>query len=940
MNSVQNNIPKRHCKLVSFNCKSIKRSINYVKELCATADVIALQETWLLSHDLAYLGSIYPGFASTGVCATESTEVVRGRPYGGVAILWRSSAFDNVSVIKCSNVRLTAIKAVVDNRDILIFSVYMPVCNLSNLIEYTECLAEINAIVECNCVENVFVLGDFNAHPGELFCTELLKFCYDYHFTCADIDMLGINSNTFTYMSDSHGCVRWLDHCLVTSVTKGSIVKVNVINDVSWSDHFPLEITCNFNVLVPKYVKTNKMPNKVIWGTRTPEQIQHYSQLCHRALRDIDFPSEFIECSDKICKNEQHKLLIDSMYKQIVTVLQEAASLSNSTIVRKNKRVVTGWNKHVKEAHQRARLGFQRWVLVGKPMSGEVYNEMKESRKIFKSKLKFCQNNERQIKMDIIATLHEEKKFSTFWKHTNALNPQLSLPVNVEGFSNNSDIANMFMHNFKMDPLTTSTSVRGTRTPCEGDTHARFSIKEIKTILSNMKRGRSPGHDGLSVEHLRCAGVHLPRILCMLFNFCISHCYLPEDLLKTVVVPVVKNKTGDSSDKNNYRPISLAKVIGKVLDSLLEKQLNRHIKLNDAQFGFRPGLSTESAILCLKQTVRYYTDRRTPVYGCFLDLSKAFDLVNYDILWQKLLDDTDLPAELINVFQHWYKNQKNYVKWADTKSQSYGLECGVRQGGITSPSLFNLYIDRLVGELSGTMVGCSIDGKMLNNISYADDMVLLSPSICGLRKLLAVCERYAEAHGLRYNATKSEVIVFKVRNNTPAYIPPVKLRDSPLKVVTQFKYLGHVVTDSLTDDQDIDRERRALAARCNMLARRFARCTNQVKLTLFRAYCQSFYSCSLWVKYTQKAYNALRVQYNNALRMLLGLPRYCSASGMFAEHRVDDFYAIIRKRCASAMRRFRDSPNSILATLADKIDGPFIRHWASRHLRPDVHVNN
>ncbi|PZC82654.1 hypothetical protein B5X24_HaOG210098 [Helicoverpa armigera] len=238
------------------------------------------------------------------------------------------------------------------------------------------------------------------------------------------------------------------------------------------------------------------------------------------------------------------------------------------------------------------------------------------------------------------------------------------------------------------------------------------------------------------------------------------------------------------------------------------------------------------------------------------------------------------------------------------------------------------------------MVGCSIDGKMLNNISYADDMVLLSPSICGLRKLLAICERYAEAHGLRYNATKSEVIVFKVPNNTPAYIPPVKLRDSPLKVVTQFKYLGHVVTDSLTDDQDIDRERRALAARCNMLARRFARCTNQVKLTLFRAYCQSFYSCSLWVRYTQKAYNALRVQYNNALRMLLGLPRWCSASGMFAEARVDDFYAIIRKRCASMMRRFRDSPNSILATLADKIDGPFIRHWASRHVRADVHVNN
>lgn len=55
---------------------------------------------------------------------------------------------------------------------------------------------------------------------------------------------------------------------------------------------------------------------------------------------------------------------------------------------------------------------------------------------------------------------------------------------------------------------------------------------------------------------------------------------------------------------------------------------------------------------------------------------------------------------------------------------------------LTFPTLFNLYIDRLVGELSSAMVGCSVDGRMINNISYGDNMVLLSPSICGLRKLL------------------------------------------------------------------------------------------------------------------------------------------------------------------------------------------------------------
>lgn len=101
-------------------------------------------------------------------------------------------------------------------------------------------------------------------------------------------------------------------------------------------------------------------------------------------------------------------------------------------------------------------------------------------------------------------------------------------------------------------------------------------------------------------------------------------------------MPIIKNKTGDVSSRSNYRPISLATIIAKVLDSVLNSQLDCHLKIHELQFGFRPQLSTESAILSLKHAVRYYTDRKTPIYACFLDLSKAFDLVVYEILWEKL----------------------------------------------------------------------------------------------------------------------------------------------------------------------------------------------------------------------------------------------------------------------------------------------------------------
>ncbi|XP_028173004.1 uncharacterized protein LOC114361970 [Ostrinia furnacalis] len=205
-------------------------------------------------------------------------------------------------------------------------------------------------------------------------------------------------------------------------------------------------------------------------------------------------------------------------------------------------------------------------------------------------------------------------------------------------------------------------------------------------------------------------------------------------------------------------------------------------------------------------------------------------------------------------------------------------------------------------------------------------MVLLSASVCGLRKLVAKCEEYAGTHGLLYNVLKSQLMVFEARGRRHDVLPPVFLNNSELKRVHKFKYLGHVLTPGLKDDEDIERERRALSVRANMLARRFARCTADVKIALFRAYCTSFYTCSLWVRYTQKTFNALRVQYNNAFRVLLGLPRFCSASGMFAEARVNCFFTTMRKKCASLVRRVRSSGNSILTMIASRLDCVYVRH--------------
>lgn len=301
---------------VSFNCKSLLRSLDYVKTLCRRSDVIALQETWLFPHDLPILGSIDDNFGSTGKSAIDtSAGVVRGRPYGGVALLWRKSAFSSVSVIACNSDRLTAIRAEVSDRSFLIFSVYMPTDSTDNLPEFTDCLSEISAVVDNSEVTSVFILGDFNANPNSLFGRELVKFCVDQKWICADFDKLGSTSDTFTFISEAHGSTSWLDHCIVTGSAWQSIVDIKVHYDCVWSDHLPLEVKCNVSLIKPLARVQNISRNKILWGERDSEQTNNYQRLSHEKLRLLDFPAELANCCDNMCNNLNHRRILDNMYE-------------------------------------------------------------------------------------------------------------------------------------------------------------------------------------------------------------------------------------------------------------------------------------------------------------------------------------------------------------------------------------------------------------------------------------------------------------------------------------------------------------------------------------------------------------------------------------------------------------------------------------------------
>lgn len=136
-----------------------------------------------------------------------------------------------------------------------------------------------------------------------------------------------------------------------------------------------------------------------------------------------------------------------------------------------------------------------------------------------------------------------------------------------------------------------------------------FYTNKVDKICKGMTGGNFPGHDVLSFEDLRYAGQDLPIVLAILFNLCISFSYLPSEVMRTVVGPIVKNKPSDHSHKNNYKTISLV-TKAKMFDRLPNSHVGSHIRLHGNRFAFRRVLLFGStAILFLKLTVKYYSKR-------------------------------------------------------------------------------------------------------------------------------------------------------------------------------------------------------------------------------------------------------------------------------------------------------------------------------------------
>ena len=214
-----------------------------------------------------------------------------------------------------------------------------------------------------------------------------------------------------------------------------------------------------------------------------------------------------------------------------------------------------------------------------------------------------------------------------------------------------------------------------------------YTWYDVAAAISKQKRNKAAGPDGIQMEAFIHSGPRLKFYLCVLFNLFLLHGYVPEEFCRSTVIPLVKCKSSDLSDVNNYRAIALANSVSKILETLMLDFIESSADADEFQFGFRKGLSTSLCTSVFKKTVNYYRQHGSHVFVCFIDFNKTFDNVDYWLLFCNLIESNgSVPCfYATRLLAHWYSSQLMQVRWQGVSSAYFKVAQGVRQGGILSP---------------------------------------------------------------------------------------------------------------------------------------------------------------------------------------------------------------------------------------------------------------
>ena len=277
-----------------------------------------------------------------------------------------------------------------------------------------------------------------------------------------------------------------------------------------------------------------------------------------------------------------------------------------------------------------------------------------------------------------------------------------------------------------------------------------------------MANGKSPDTRGIVAELLKHCGKVMLQAVADLFNdILMPSAPVPEEWKMTRLRVLFKK--GSAQDTENYRPIAvlpiLYKLFSKVLCGRVQNILTKAQSVDQA--GFRPGFSCEDHLFVMALLTEMFSEFRQPLWAVAVDFRKAFDTVCHNSLWNAMLEQ-GVPSMYVCWLQKLYEDQRGQVH-TDCASKEFRIKRGVRQGDPISPILFNFALEDLMRKLTGKWSqrrrnGIDVNCKRLTNLRFADDLLLLAPSLAIARTMLKELMQEARAYGLQVHEEKTKIL--------------------------------------------------------------------------------------------------------------------------------------------------------------------------------------
>ena len=771
---------KNKSVIVSLNICSFNSKRNQIINLIETnpnIKIFCLQEIWNMKQEYIEGFDIY-------------TNIRKSRDGGGVGILIsngiKNKQLDSLTISK-NHLESIGISYRLNGKEKIILSIYRPPLLPKSDIDkfYVEFQILINYIKKNHTNSEIEIAGDFNLN----LLTSNIK---NKFFNFASTNNLFVGINRPTRYDKKHKTVSCIDNILSTEPIEHNYHIINI--DIS--DHWPT-IKC----------------------IETEPQEQNQDLNSFRRYTDVEkmnFQSMLLNYDWSQLTNTTITLVKwEIFFNAIDQCFIQSFPFSKSKIKKKKSNVPWLQTPLIKSFIHKEKCLYRRRIKSNLQEDIENHQE-------YKAWLKKTLRNER-IQYYKKFFRENSKNSKTIWAEINKLTnkkPKLKLECNElkkengQITTNPTEIVTIF--NSFFTSIGKSLSDKITQNQNEQEAYFNnltnaysnvpqfkfkpLSIPEVIKLGKSIQPKKSAGPDGIPGVIAKICILTIPHILQNIINSSLSTGRIPERLKNADVI--ILHKKGEKSNPNNYRPISLLNSFSKIVEKTVSAQLSKHLNDNNIlykhQFGFRKSHSTIHALTHFLHKHEEFTGEKKKIAAIFIDLCKAFDTCNHNIILKKI-NILGIKDNELSWFKNYLKDRKQRVKINNTYSEFQKINIGVPQGSILGPLLFSIYINDFP-EITDLLAVLFADDTTII-IEHEDNNQLKNIS----DRKLKVAAQWFKHNELTLNAAKTRVIHFNNKNPPELSIDNTKITSihSKNSIEPTFKFLGFNINENLNMDDHI-----------------------------------------------------------------------------------------------------------------------------------------